>query len=123
MKKLRNLTSEERLAIDEAVRSVAGRVSAEDRFDCRQDITLSLLLRSDPPENTRDWLRGAAWKWVLALEEETKIRKRTEKEFWVKTQKRYKKGNPLWEPKWFPPCEGAAEYAPFACKGARLIKC
>ena len=116
-----SLSEEQRAAVDEAISSVAERVSPEDRYDCRQDITLALLLRDEPPENTRDWLRGAAWKWVLAFEEETKIRKRTEKEYWVKTQKRYKKG-PVWEPKWFPPCEGAEEYAPLACKGARMMR-
>lgn len=121
-KKKLKLSLEERAAVDEAIASVAERVSPEDRYDCRQDITLSLILRSDPPENLRDWLRGAAWKWVLAFEEETKIRKRTEKEYWVKTCKRYKKG-PLWQPTWFPPCEGAEEYAPLAVKGARLISC
>lgn len=119
---MRKLTPEDLKAIDRAVASIADRVGPEDRFDCRQDLSISLLQRSERPENVPDWLRGAALKWALAFSEERKIRERTEREYHIGTRKRYKRGA-IWQPKWWPPHPDAVEWAPLACAGARLIHC
>lgn len=108
--------------IDAAVFAHGGALKPEDRFDLRQAIALKLLERR-PEGDVGAWARVFARDWVRDFlrgeAQERAVREAVRVRAPVPGWRR--DGN--WLPTWYPPCEGAKEFAPFACEGARVMHC
>jgi hypothetical protein len=114
----RDLAIDQRDAIDHAVRVAGGHLSAERRWDLRQDLALVLCEHRVPHgASLEGWLVVCA-RNLVADEDRKEARRREilEESHELGGPRTYRKG-----PTWYPPHADAEEFAPFACMGARVI--
>jgi hypothetical protein len=116
----RDLPPEQRDALEYAVTAVGATLSPERRWDLRQDLALTLL-ESDVAKisNVRSWLLTCARNRLASeARDESRRREILEEAHDLGAPRGYRMG-----PTWHPPHEGAERFAPFACKGARVMHC
>lgn len=118
----RDLPPEHLAAIDRAVRVVGVKFSPERRWDMRQDLALKLLTyRGKPIANVEAFLIKIARDLVFDAQRDEAYRCRAEDVHATGGKPGYRLG-PIRRPTWFPPHEDAEEFAPLACKGARVMQ-
>lgn len=112
-------------AIASAVASVGDlwrSVPAHARYDLRQDLGQELALKLHSGKLTVNGLQVAAKHWLLDELRNVSRARETEAEYVAGAPRRYKHGD-VWSPTWYAPHPDAEEFAPFACKEARLMHC
>ena len=115
----RDIPPEQLAAIDRAVRVVGGRFTPERRWDLQQDLAIKLLTHDAPP-NVEAWCVTVA-RNLLATEARDEARRLQilRESHDLGAPRGYRRKH---HPTWFSPHPDAEEFAPLACKGARVMQ-
>lgn len=111
-------------AIRRAVEGYARRLSPEDRWDVRQEVSTRLAARKARPESIYAWAVSATRAVLHELTESDRKYQDYVQNHTAPTcggRKGYGRRNENWAPTWYPPHPDAQEYAPFAMSEARVM--